>query len=158
MMNNIVAGAVAGFVATIPMSAAMAAMHALLPKREQYPLPPKEIITSIAAKAGAAEDLGEPERSALSLAAHFGYGAMTGALYAPLSEKIPLSGAAGGIGYGLFVWAGSYLGLLPATGILTPATEHPAHRNAIMIAAHVIWGAALGMLLERGGKQKSPSA
>jgi putative membrane protein len=153
-MNNIVAGAVAGFVATIPMSAAMAVMHALLPKREQYPLPPKEIITSIAEKAGADDDLGEPERSALSLSAHFGYGALTGALYGPLAEKVPLSGAAGGIAYGLFVWAGSYLGLLPATGILAPATEHPARRNALMIAAHVIWGATLGILLERGGKQQ----
>jgi uncharacterized membrane protein YagU involved in acid resistance len=152
MNNTIFAGAVAGFVATIPMSAAMAAMHALLPKREQYPLPPKEITTSIGAKAGVAEDLDEAELGAISLAAHFGYGAMTGAVYAPLSQKLPLSGTSGGIGYGLFVWAGSYLGLLPAMGILAPATEHPARRNALMIAAHVIWGAALGMLLERARK------
>lgn len=91
-MNNIVAGAIAGFIATIPMSVAMAAMHALLPRKEQYPLPPKEITTAIAAKAGAEENLGEPERSALSLAAHFAYGAMTGAVYAPLSERLRFPG------------------------------------------------------------------
>ena len=49
----------------------------------------------------------------------------------------------------MFVWVASYLGLLPAMRILTPATEHPARRNALMISAHVIWGACLGVLLER---------
>ena len=52
----------------------------------------------------------------------------------------PLAGAC----YGLAVWAGSYLGLLPALGVLKPATEHPVRRIALMIAAHLVWGAALG--------------
>jgi uncharacterized membrane protein YagU involved in acid resistance len=155
-MNNIVAGAIAGFIATIPMSVAMAAMHVLLPRKEQYPLPPKEITTAIVAKAGVKENLGEPERRALSLAAHFAYGALTGAVYGPLSEKTSLSGTTGGIGYGVFVWAASYLGLLPAMRILTPATEHPARRNALMISAHVIWGACLGVLLERTKEDDHP--
>jgi hypothetical protein len=131
------------------MSAAMAALREFLPEHEQYALPPKEITASLTEKAGAEEYLGEPQRNVLSLAAHFGYGAATGALYAPLAEKVPLPGPVSGIGFGLFVWAGSYLGLLPAMGILTPATEHPARRNALMISAHVIWGACLGILLER---------
>lgn len=42
------------------------------------------------------------------------------------------------------VWSGSYLGLLPALNILPPATEHPPGRNALMIAAHVVWGSVLG--------------
>ena len=41
------------------------------------------------------------------------------------------------------------LGLLPALGILTPATRHPPRRNLLMIAAHVVWGATLGLLTEK---------
>jgi putative membrane protein len=48
------------------------------------------------------------------------------------------------------VWAGSYLGLLPVLGILSPATRHPTGRNALMIAAHIIWGATLGILTDYG--------
>ncbi|MCA1636528.1 MAG: hypothetical protein LC802_23280 [Acidobacteria bacterium] len=46
------------------------------------------------------------------------------------------------------VWAGSYLGWLPAAGILRPATEHPPRRTALMIAAHVVWGVAAGLVVE----------
>jgi hypothetical protein len=48
--------------------------------------------------------------------------------------------------YGLVVWGASYLGLVPALGLLSPATRHPRRRNALMIAAHLVWGAALGLL------------
>ena len=59
---------------------------------------------------------------------------------------------ANGVVYGLTVWAGSYLGLLPAAGILRPAAEHPPRRTALMIAAHVLWGGVLGALA--GGQRK----
>jgi hypothetical protein len=47
------------------------------------------------------------------------------------------------------VWAGSYLGLLPAAGILPSATRDYPERNAVMIGAHVVWGAALGYFTHR---------
>jgi hypothetical protein len=53
-----------------------------------------------------------------------------------------------GVALGLGVWTASYLGVLPALGILRPATEHPARRTALMIAAHVVWGSALGSTLQ----------
>lgn len=40
---------------------------------------------------------------------------------------------------------------------LPPATKHPARRNALMIAAHVVFGAALGLLVERLEKADTPS-
>ncbi len=41
----------------------------------------------------------------------------------------------------------SYLGQLPAANILPPATEDAARRNALMIAAHIVWGVTLGALV-----------
>ena len=151
-MNKILVGALAGLAATVPMTAAMESMHRLLPERERYPLPPREIAMAVAEDAGVRQHLDEPERTSVTLAAHFGYGAMTGAMYAPLAQRSQWRPAIGGAGFGLAVWAGSYLGLLPALGILTPATAHPTRRNALMITAHVVWGVTLGLLVDRAGR------
>jgi uncharacterized membrane protein YagU involved in acid resistance len=50
---------------------------------------------------------------------------------------------------GMIVWGGSYLGLLPALGIIPPATKHPRRRTALMIAAHLVWGVATGVVADR---------
>lgn len=138
-------GGLAGFAATAPMTLAMDLMHRRLPARERYPLPPSEITEELTSRAGLADDLSPAEHTALTMANHFAYGAATGALYPLVADRLPGGAAAKGVVYGLGVWAASYLGLLPSLGILTPASEHPRERNALMIAAHVVWGAALGL-------------
>lgn len=79
-------------------------------------------------------------------ASHFGYGAAMGAAYGPLQTRVPLPAVAQGILYGLFVWAASYLGLLPLLGISASNHKEPMRRNLMMIAAHVVWGASLGTM------------
>jgi uncharacterized membrane protein YagU involved in acid resistance len=143
-MNKFLVGAVAGLGATVPMTAAMEVMHSMLPEEEQYPLAPRIITMKAAEEVDLKGEMNETERTTATLVSHFAYGACVGALYAPLKEKIPLSPVVAGACYGLAVWAGSYLGLLPALGVLSPATEHPVRRTALMIAAHLVWGAALG--------------
>jgi hypothetical protein len=97
----------------------------------------------LARKTGVDDELDAPARSAVTIVSHFGYGAAAGGLYTTMfdARRDPL---AKGVLFGLFVWIASYLGWLPAAGILSSATEHPARRNALMIAAHVVWGVALG--------------
>jgi uncharacterized membrane protein YagU involved in acid resistance len=153
-MNLLIAGALAGLAATAPMTLAMKVMHRYLPAGERYPLPPRLIMEKVVEEAGVAGRLNEEEHRRLTLAAHFAYGAAAGAVYAPLAKRMGFSSAGGGALYGLTVWAGSYLGLLPAVGILRPATRHPARRTALMIAAHVVWGAAIGALIGRGRNSK----
>jgi uncharacterized membrane protein YagU involved in acid resistance len=143
-MLKILAGGAAGMLATAPMTASMMLMHRALPRREQYPLPPRIITERIADEAGVRDDMDETEKTAATLAAHFGYGGAAGAIYGALADEVDAPPLVKGIAWGLIVWTGSYLGLLPALGILTPATQHPARRSALMIVAHVIWGAALG--------------
>ena len=147
-------GAVGGLIATIPMTVFMAMTHDRLPTSEQYPLPPREITDVVAARAGSAGQLDEGEATALAYAAHFGFGAAAGTLYGEFAPLLPGPALALGISYGLVVWAGNYLGILPALDILQPATQHPPRRTELMIAAHVIWGAALGLVTA----QLSPSA
>lgn len=147
-MNRILLGALAGLAATAPMSLAMKLMHEQLPEHEQYPLPPRAVTMEIAEEAGVKEELDESEREGLTWASHFAYGAACGAAYAPLARMSGLPPVVSGAAFGVAVWAGSYLGWLPAAGVLRPATEHPPRRTALMIAAHLVWGVAAGVLLE----------
>jgi putative membrane protein len=144
--KDLVAGTLAGFIATAPMSAAMGAMKRFLPWQERYPLPPHLITMQVAERAGVEDDLNRPGRAVATAAGHFGYGALTGTLYGALSRHLPGPPALKGIAYGLGVWTVSYLGLLPLSGLYAPATEQPGRRNALMIAAHVVWGAGLGLI------------
>jgi hypothetical protein len=71
------------------------------------------------------------------MAAHFAYGAAMSSLVAVApGAAAPIAGA----GYGLLIWAGSYLGWLPSMHILKSATRHPPQRNALMGAVHLVWG------------------
>jgi uncharacterized membrane protein YagU involved in acid resistance len=141
-------GAIAGAAATIPMSWAMEVMHRLLPSHERQPLPPREITERVTEAAGVKDRLSDGQRLWLSLAAHVGYGAAVGALYQAVGPKAKVSPLLKGPAYGLAVWAGSYLGVLPALGIMKPATRHPARRTMTMVAAHLVWGSALALFAD----------
>ncbi|MEA3003849.1 MAG: hypothetical protein QOH81_2637 [Sphingomonadales bacterium] len=119
------------------MTAAMRRLHRRLPPRERYPLTPREIVDSTAKQAG----IPLPSEAArdVTAAAHFAYGAVTGAMLAALNpDPKKKTGAA----YGVAIWLASYMGWIPAVGILKPATRHPPRRNLLMIGVHLIWGAA----------------
>lgn len=131
MMQRALFGALAGLSATMAMTAAMRHLFTRLDQRDRYPLPPREIT----------EDLLPATRRtlpALTMLAHFGYGALAGAFYGLLPRRKMT-----GVLYGTAVWAASYLGWIPGLRILKPATHHPLERNLLMIAAHLVWGASL---------------
>lgn len=155
-VSDALIGMIAGVVATGPMTVAMILLHRRLPSQERYPLPPREITEKLTVTP--ANTVREPAATAFTLAAHFAYGAGAGMLYSLARKKCACTkmgrahGAVWtgdvGIGtlFGMMVWVVSYLGLLPATGLLSPATKHPARRNLLMAGAHLLWGATLGGL------------
>jgi uncharacterized membrane protein YagU involved in acid resistance len=159
--NDLAAGAVAGLAATAPMSLAMDALHQQLPHHERHALPPRKITERLTDAVGLKDKIDETGRYWLTLASHFGYGTAAGALYGPLARRAGLPTVASGMAYGLAVWGASYLGLLPVLGVLSPATRHSPRRNALMIAAHLVWGAALGTfvnVLDRAGDENGLSS
>ena len=156
--SSMLTGLIAGLTATAPMTVAMEAMHRRLPDRERWPLPPRQITARVADSAGVLEKLDEHARRDLTMMAHFGYGAAMGSIYASTLHRAPGSSAIKGAAFGLGVWAGSYLGLLPAAGILSPATRHPARRNALMVAAHLVWGITTGLITQELQRAKHDDA
>jgi putative membrane protein len=148
-MKPYLAGAVSGFMATVPMTIAMEALHRRLPWRERYALPPREITMNIADAAGVKEHLPEEGRFAATIVGHFGYGAAVGALYAPLARSLKAPVIVKGALFGMLVWTVSYLGILPMVHVLPPATKQPTRRNELMIASHLVWGIVLALLTQR---------
>ena len=147
--RKLLKGALAGFVATVPMSLSLLVGWMLLPRREKYHLPSRLITEEITEQLGIEDEMSEDQLIVATVASHFGYGALVGSIYALFEQRLPIYSGFKGVLAGLTIWAGSYLGWLPALDILPPATKHPWRRNLMMILAHVVWGATLGAVTQK---------
>jgi len=104
-------------------------------------LPPEEITDEVMARAGA--DVDEGASNVLSTISHLGYGAGAGAAY-QLLVPARAQGAGSGIAFALALYAGSYLGLLPALGLKPAGQGRSNVETGVMVLAHVVFGAVLG--------------
>lgn len=136
-------GTAAGTVATGAMSVVM-----LTAKRAGWmgKQPPERIVAAGLDALGV--DRNRSTQRGLAAAAHVVYGAACGAVFATFATTLRRSHAAvAGAAFGFGVWALSYLGWVPALGIMPPAHRDRPGRPTAMIAAHLVYGAALGALL-----------
>lgn len=140
--SDLLVGGLAGIVGTFAMTVAKRQLYPMLDSRERYPLPPREITQGLGEKA-TGHRLSRGGMINATLAAHFGFGAANGLLFTLLGLHRQHA-VAKGVAFGTLVWVASYFGGLPMTGVLSPATRHPARRNALMVAVHLVWGGATG--------------
>ncbi len=145
-----VGGFIAGFIATIPMSIGLGLMYRyLLPYWQKSDLPPRIITRRISRKVKIGRKVNkEPDLTIATTLAHLGYGAMSGAAYAEVAGPIHAPTLLKGMAGGLILWAGSYMGWLPITGVMLPATKQPSQRTIMMIIAHLIWGSSVAWIYE----------
>ncbi|HET7274209.1 MAG TPA: DUF6789 family protein [Longimicrobiaceae bacterium] len=145
VMDAILEGAIAGTVATLPMSALMLAAGKVGLMGKQ---PPEEITEDALGAAGVRTD-SEEQENVITVLGHLGYGASMGALFSVLHHEIhpPIPPTVHGVCFALGVWALSYKGWVPALGIMPPPAEDRPGRPESMIAAHIVYGAALGAIV-----------
>ncbi|MBV9470921.1 MAG: DUF1440 domain-containing protein [Abitibacteriaceae bacterium] len=148
-MNKYLAGTIAGLVATGPMTLVMELLHRYLPPTQRYPLPPRTGTMRVAKALGLHRHLDEEERVQLTTVSHFATGAVLGAIYAASHKKLRVHPVIKGAAFGVLSWCVNYLVLLPSAQLLSPATKHPAKRNALMIVAHLVWGITTALIVER---------
>jgi len=142
-------GAIAGLIAGIPMTGALATLFHLLPPQSQYRLPPQRITRKIARRVGLSEPDTETELNVATTFTHFGYSAFSGILYSLAAPFLHIPLVLRGLVSGLALWIFGYMGWLPALQLLPPPERKPAGRNALMITAHLIWGLAAAVVFDR---------
>ena len=148
-VRKMAAGALAGLVATGPMTLFLEGVHQAAGPADPIPIAPQVITERALATAGVRDELTAAERRAATLVAHFGFGTCAGSAFPLVAALTPVSPLLSGAAYGLAVWAGSYLGGLPALGIRGPLRRSFRDDHVQLVAAHVVWGAALSWLAKR---------
>lgn len=161
-MSNVAAAALAGFIATVPMTAAMYLASRFLLRKRQPLLEPGRItdVTLNRSRVHGSSAIDEmPDK--VQLAAHFAFGAGIGAVYPIVEPSIPLPEKYRGPAFGLAVYAASYAAWIPWLEILPPPQRRPVGRNLLLIAAHLVWGASLDLTyrsLRRQSEQRVAEA
>ena len=144
MWQRILIGAAAGALATLPQSAVVWGMkQAGLYRRTP---PPEKVAEEVTRAAVDIEKLPEPWQMPVKLVEHFGFGTTAGAAFGLLTTIIRPN-AVTGVLVGLAVWKASYDGWIPAARIMPPPEEDEEGRVLAMVAAHVVYGLALGVLV-----------
>jgi hypothetical protein len=151
-VKAILDGALGGAVGTVGMSGLMLAAGKTGLMGEQ---PPDKIAGAALDTAGVhARD--EKEQDAAATLLHFGFGIGCGALFGLLHRRLPfhVPGALHGMFFAIVVWAASYQGWIPALGIMPPASKDRPDRQRVMFVAHLLYGALLGIVVERRSPEK----
>jgi hypothetical protein len=104
---------------------------------------PRRVVRWAERQTGRRDALGPEQEKGAALAAHLGYSAMSGALYALARRRSPLAAlptAPAGALFGLGVWAASFQSLLPAVGVMPPTTAHTPKRWVAPLLGHSVFG------------------
>ncbi|MBB5085313.1 DUF6789 family protein [Nonomuraea endophytica] len=142
MLRQAAAGAAAGVLATLTMSAVMVAGRRTGLMNEH---PPKNIVRAMLP---GSKHRPKPGENMLAALAHLGFGAAAGATFGAVAGRHRTSAPAGA-GYGLAIWLTSYQGWLPGLDILPPISQDRPGRPAVMAAGHVVYGLTLARALRR---------
>ena len=149
-------GSIGGVIGTALMSASMMAGKRLGLLGEH----PPELLAAAMLRASNLSSARGETRNALAVAGHFAFGVSAGALFAVLHRRLrlPIHPAVHGGLYATGVWGVSYLGWIPALGIMPSAERDRPGRPFIMVLAHWIFGGVLGSWVGRSEKHRSESS
>ncbi len=148
-MNRVLRGALAGVVATVPMSALMmgAKRFGLVGG-----MPPEKITAHFLESSGIHPT--ETQQDAAATVLHFGFGSAAGAVFGAVAPRRLIARVPLGMAYGAAIWGVSYMGWIPAFGIMPHAARDRRDRQMVMLAAHLVYGTALALMV---GRRASPA-
>ena len=97
---------------------------------------------------GLVEDLSPGGRRLLAVAAHFAYGAGTGAVFGLLRRERGTTGeeAAVGSALGVLAWGAGWSSWLPLTGVHKAPWTQKTPKVLLPVIDHAVYGAAWGLL------------
>lgn len=163
LSRSLARGFASGLVATTTMTAGMFVLQktGLLGR-----MPPRLLTERLLARFGLRRKTSRASRKLLTAAMHYGFGGTTGALFQVGNDALAVRhgrasrGALVGTGvlYGTFVWAASYMGWIPAAGLMPRPSHDRPGRPMSMVLAHWVFGGTLGAIGALGTRFASPQA
>src|SRR3712207_2943075 len=141
-------GSIAGAVATTTMTMFMRATQRV--GFYQKELPPTKVTRAATKTLGLQRFVSAEQETVLTGIGHWAFGMVGGALFGIASratDRVPA--LPGGLMFGLLVWAVSYMGWVPALGILPQPWNQRAAHGLMPLYAHVVYGATLGWVFRR---------
>lgn len=143
-MNTLSRGVWSGIMATSAMTFFLFAAHKRLRGAGRRPLPPAALSNELQEQVAGVPDASRPTgRENRALLAHLGFGSSMGLAYSLLSTALKRRNPFLGAGFGMLVWAASYLGWIPALRLSPAAPKAPRGENLMMVLGHLVFGLAL---------------
>jgi putative membrane protein len=141
------AGAVGGIVGSLLMNKFQASLSKLdQPLERSQPEPPKGDDATVKTAQKISDAVGghrltPAEKKWAGPLVHYSFGALVGALYGGLSDKVPLLSASCGALYGAAIWLGAVEIAVPAAGLAPQTSRLGPHLKAL--ASHLVYGISL---------------
>jgi uncharacterized membrane protein YagU involved in acid resistance len=144
---SLIAGAIAGAAATWLMDAATTAMQKLQPpehaqrERAAWPNGQPSVMNLIDLVSGRLRvPLDERSRTAAANLMHYALGAIPGAVYAVLRDRVPALGAGRGLVFGALLWAVNDEYLNARLGLSGPPEAYPLMTHVRGLIGHLVLG------------------
>ena len=146
-LRSALVGALAGALATLPMSAVM-----LTAQRAGFlgESPPR-LLSSAALGAHGNHDPGEVLQMVVATELHLAIGVANGAAFGLLGDRLnlPFPAPINGALFGTLVWALAYRGWMPMMKIMPPIERDRPDRQVVMFVSHLVYGGVLGLAAHR---------
>jgi uncharacterized membrane protein YagU involved in acid resistance len=147
--RGVIAGFIGGVVAAGAMSIAHKGLVALSSTTRQPTVPTEqeqgEDATVTVANGIARWLLGRPlpadTKPLAGSVVHYAFGASVGGLYGGLATVAPRATLALGLPFGIAVWLGAHVIMVPALGLAAPPTRQPPLKEAFELVLHLVYGA-----------------
>jgi putative membrane protein len=144
---DVTRGALLGLVGGLLAAAAMSLAHLLVsnvaPKAEP-PAAPKEEDSTVKVASAAMRlvgaSLAEDQKPLASSIVHYGFGASVGVFYGAVAEIVPRVTVGAGLPFGVAVWFGAHVVVVPALGLAEPPTRRPVRNEAEEFGLHLLYG------------------
>lgn len=150
--GSVVRGALAGAVGTAVMTLMKEKVASRVMPAEMLPdeFAPRKVVEWVEEKAGEPHALTGPQEQKAAMAAHFAYGAGSGAVYALLRDGLmeDLPAPLAGMMFGVGLWAVGFEGWMPAAGVQEATTAKPPKKWPAPIMMHLVYGASTALAYE----------
>lgn len=147
ILRGIVAGLVAGVVGAGAMSLVHKGLTAIHPPPPPAAAEQKQDEDSTVKVADGItrlvlhRPLPEDKKPLAGTIVHYAFGASVGAVYGGLATIMPRVTVARGLPFGVAVWLGAHVLMVPALGLAAPPTRQPLPKEALELGLHLVYGA-----------------